>query len=89
MREFQLDDAENCLMGGFLQKVKRGDPLVIPAPTFNTFIDAARDFQDRQRSARRELFRPTRRQIDDARSWLVRVIARRAVDILKAQETGP
>jgi len=38
---------------------------------------------------RRELFRPTRRQIEDARSWLVRVIARRAVDILKAQETGP
>jgi hypothetical protein len=38
---------------------------------------------------RRELFRPNRRQIEDARSWLVRVIARRAVDILKAQETGP
>jgi hypothetical protein len=37
----------------------------------------------------RELFRPSRRQIRDARSWLVRVIARRAVDILKAQETGP
>jgi len=37
----------------------------------------------------RELFQPSRRQIRDARSWLVRVIARRAVDILKAQETGP
>ena len=37
----------------------------------------------------RELFRPTRQQVEDARSWLVRVIARRAVDILQAQETGP
>lgn len=37
----------------------------------------------------RELFRPSRQQIRDARSWLVRVIARRAVDILRAQETGP
>jgi len=31
-----------------LQKVKPGDPLVIPAGTFNTFIDAARDFRARQ-----------------------------------------
>ncbi|HOA73846.1 MAG TPA: hypothetical protein PLV57_20490 [Phycisphaerae bacterium] len=37
----------------------------------------------------RELFQPSRRQIRNARSWLVRVIARRAVDILNAQETGP
>lgn len=37
----------------------------------------------------RELFQPSRRQIRSARSWLVRVIARRAVDILKAKETGP
>ena len=36
-----------------LQKVRRGDPLVIPATTFNTFIDVAQDFQQRQRSARR------------------------------------
>jgi hypothetical protein len=40
-------------MAGPMQKVKRGDPLVIPASTFNTFVDAARDFQDRQRSGRR------------------------------------
>jgi len=40
-----------------LQKVRRGDPLVIPAATFNTFIDAARDFQQRQRSARRRVQR--------------------------------
>jgi len=38
---------------------------------------------------RRELFQPSRQQVRDARSWLVRVIARRAVEILKAQETGP
>ncbi|MDX2198606.1 MAG: hypothetical protein SF069_06500 [Phycisphaerae bacterium] len=36
-----------------LQKVKRGDPLVIPAGTFNTMIDAARDFEQRQRSTQR------------------------------------
>ena len=38
---------------------------------------------------RHELFQPSRQQVRDARSWLVRVIARRAVEILKAQETGP
>jgi hypothetical protein len=37
----------------------------------------------------RKLFRPGRQQIRNARGWLVRVIARRAVDKLKAQETGP
>ncbi len=47
-------------MAGPMQKVKRGDPLVIPAATFNTFIDAARDFQDRQRSARRDAVREQR-----------------------------
>ena len=31
-----------------LQKVKPGDPLVIPAPTFNTFVDAANDFLARR-----------------------------------------
>jgi hypothetical protein len=39
-------------MAGPMQKAKRGDPLVIPAATFNTFIDVARDFQGRQRSTR-------------------------------------
>ncbi|MGD9857773.1 MAG: hypothetical protein AB7U20_22750 [Planctomycetaceae bacterium] len=34
-------------MGDSLRKVRRGDPLQIPAETFNTFIDAARDFQNR------------------------------------------
>jgi hypothetical protein len=32
-----------------LRKVQSGDPLRIPAATFNTFIDAARDFQQRTR----------------------------------------
>jgi hypothetical protein len=43
-------------MGDPLQKVQRGDRLRIPAETFNTFIDAARDFrqrtQDRGQSSR-------------------------------------
>ncbi|HPP28896.1 MAG TPA: hypothetical protein PLV57_20505 [Phycisphaerae bacterium] len=33
---------------GELKKVQSGSPLVIPAQTFNAFIDAARDYQDRQ-----------------------------------------
>lgn len=49
-------------------KVRRGDPLVIPAQTFNTFIDAARDFQQRQRSARRRV----QRERQDAGIILVR-----------------
>jgi len=35
-------------MSDTLRKVKPGDPLVIPAATFNTFVDAARDFLARQ-----------------------------------------
>lgn len=34
-------------MGDPFQKVQRGDPLRIPAETFNTFIDAAKDFRQR------------------------------------------
>jgi len=45
-----------------LQHVKRGDPLTIPASTFNTFVDAARDFQQRQRSAQRRTPRDGRRR---------------------------
>lgn len=44
-----------------------------------------RTYEDVQR----EIFQPSQRQMQQARSWLVRVVARRAVDILKAQETGP
>ena len=40
-------------MAGTLQKVSPGDPLRIPATTFNTFIDVARDHQQRQHDARR------------------------------------
>ncbi len=47
-------------MAGTLNKVKSGDPLVIPAATFNTFIDAARDFQQRQRATSREAQRESR-----------------------------
>ena len=38
---------------------------------------------------RREPFRPTPEQITQARAWLVRVVARRAVEILQAQEKAP
>ena len=35
-------------MGDTLKKVKPGDPLVIPAAAYNTFVDAAREFLARQ-----------------------------------------
>ena len=41
-------------MGDPLKKVMPGDRLKIPARTFNTFIDAARDFQERQRGQGRD-----------------------------------
>ncbi len=37
-------------MGEPLKKVKSGDPLRIPAETFNSFVDAARHHRDNQRS---------------------------------------
>jgi hypothetical protein len=37
-------------MGDHLKKVKSGDPLVIPASTFNAFIDAAQAHQAQQRA---------------------------------------
>jgi hypothetical protein len=33
-------------MSAMLKKVKPGDPLVIPAATYNTFVEAARDYLD-------------------------------------------
>lgn len=36
-------------MSNVLTKVRPGDPLRIPAATFNTFVDAAQDFLRRQR----------------------------------------
>jgi len=43
----QTPDSGLQTMPDSLRKVRRGDPLEIPAETFNTFIDAARDFQNR------------------------------------------
>jgi len=37
-----------------LKKVKPGDPLAIPAATFNTFVDAAQDYLRRQRDQSRQ-----------------------------------
>jgi len=37
-------------MGDTLKKVKPGDPLAIPAATFNTFVDAAQEHLRRQQS---------------------------------------
>jgi len=36
---------------GTMQKVESGDPLEIPAQTFNTFIDAAGDFGSLQQES--------------------------------------
>mgnify|MGYP005852583313 CR=1 FL=1 len=36
-------------MGDALKKVQAGQPLRIPAAAYNAFVDAARDFHDRQR----------------------------------------
>ncbi len=47
-------------MGDVMKKVKTGDPLAIPARTFNAFIDAARDHQDRQRGRDRGALRRLR-----------------------------
>jgi hypothetical protein len=38
------------MMGDHLKKVKSGDPLRLPAATFNTFIDASRDCLERQQN---------------------------------------
>ena len=38
-------------MTNVLRKVKSGDPLKIPAATFNTFVDSARDYLQRQQGA--------------------------------------
>jgi hypothetical protein len=39
-------------MGDTLRKVKPGDPLAIPAATFNTFVDSARDYLQRRHNQR-------------------------------------
>ena len=60
-----------------LEKVKSGDPLKIPAATFNTFIDAARDFRTRTQN-RGQKAKPAVRQSGIA---LVRNIT--AVDLTR------
>jgi hypothetical protein len=46
-----------------LHKVQRGDPLAIPASTFNAFVDAARAHRRNERSVQRAN-QPDRRQAD-------------------------
>jgi len=47
-------------MGDTLKKVQSGDPLEIPARTFNTFVDAAQDFLARQRGTGQQITRAYR-----------------------------
>jgi len=47
-------------MAALLKKVRPGDPLIIPAATFNAFIDAAYDFQQRQCSITQSHYRELR-----------------------------
>lgn len=47
-------------MGDGMRKVRTGDPLNIPAATFNTFIDSARDFLQRQNALKRNRAKDTR-----------------------------
>lgn len=54
-------------MGDALKKVQAGQPLRIPAATFNTFIDVARDHQQRQNNAE------TRHQASSLQSGVVPV----------------
>ena len=43
------------MAGDVMKKVQTGDPLKIPAETFNTFIDTARGFRASQQNVRRQL----------------------------------
>ncbi|RLJ02118.1 MAG: hypothetical protein DRP08_04815 [Candidatus Aenigmatarchaeota archaeon] len=51
-----------------LKKVNPGDPLCIPASTFNLFVDAAKDFQNRQRQIRRN----NTREVGDSNIILIK-----------------
>jgi hypothetical protein len=48
------------IMGDNMKKVRTGDALDIPAATFNTFIDSARDFLQRQSDQNRQSGRDIR-----------------------------
>ncbi len=54
-------------MGDPFKKVQRGDRLRIPAETFNTFIDAAKDFRSRTQNVARQ------RQLDLPQTGVVLV----------------
>lgn len=54
-------------MGDPFKKVQRGDRLRIPAETFNTFIDAAKDFRNRTQNVARQ------RQLDLPQTGVVPV----------------
>lgn len=54
-------------MGDPFKKVQRGDRLRIPAETFNTFIDAAKDFRNRTQNVARQ------RQLDLPQTGVVLV----------------
>ena len=43
-------------MADALRKVKSGDPLRIPAATFNAMIDTARDYQQRKQGREQTSF---------------------------------
>ena len=53
-------------------------------PVLSVECDRERTYEN----TRRETFRPSPEQLRQARSWLVQVVARRAVEILQAQETA-
>lgn len=54
-------------MGDPFKKVQRGDRLRIPAETFNTFIDAAKDFRNRTQNVARQ------RQLDLPQTGIILV----------------
>ena len=81
----------------FSENTKHGDnPLVATVETiektpefyFNPLISHVNCCLEKsyENERRNKLFQPNTEQIKDARAWLVRAIARRAVEILQASE---
>ena len=69
-------------MGDPFKKVQRGDRLSIPAETFNTFIDAAKDFRNRTQNVARQ------RQLDLPQTGVVLVKNGTADDIERFHVLG-
>lgn len=69
-------------MGDPFKKVQRGDPLRIPAETFNTFIDAAKDFRARTQN------RGTQPQPEFQQSGIVLVKNGSAEDLSRFEVLG-